>query len=79
MLSSAERTSQPPKPLVLYDDQLYHYGNFRNYPTDIITATQFPPRAEHSKLGQSVKPAALMSCSPQRQDDRMKRIFQEVR
>jgi hypothetical protein len=78
MLSSAERTPRPPKPPVLLDILLHQYGNTLNFPVDVVTISQFPRRAPHKKLQQSVKPAAkLISASPTH-DDRTKRIMREV-
>jgi len=77
MLSSAERTPRLPKPPVLHDIALRRYGNTLDFPVDIVTISQFPHRAPHVKLQQSVKPAKLISASPTH-DDRTKRIMQEV-
>ena len=78
MLSSAERIPRPSKPPVLNDIALRRYGNTLDFPVDIVTISQFPHRAPHEKLQQSVKPAAkLVSASPTH-DNRTRKIMREV-
>jgi hypothetical protein len=78
MLSSAERTSRPPYPPVLHDVVLGMYGNTLRFPVDVVTISQFPHRAAHTKLQQSVKPASNSISSGPTNDDRTKRIMREV-
>ena len=78
MLSSAERTARPPKPLVAYDYTFNLYGRTLEHPVDVVTITKFPNRAAHAKLLQSVRPAARLNSTAHTQDDRMKRIMREV-
>jgi hypothetical protein len=78
MLSSAERIPRPPKPPVRHDIALRRYGNTLDFPVDIVTISEFPHRAPHVKLQESVKPVAkLISASPTH-DGRTKRIMREV-
>ena len=79
MLSSAERTPSLPNPPVLHDFTLQRYGNIVAYPVDVVTISQFPHRAPHEKLQQSVKPVKpeVKLASPTH-DDRTKRIMREV-
>ena len=78
MLSSAERTPRHSKPPVLYDIVLRQYGNTLEYPVDVITISQFPHRAPHEKLQQSVKPVAKLTSASPTHDGRTKRIMREV-
>ena len=79
MLSSAERTPRLSKPPVLHDIMLHQYGNTLAFPVDVVTISQFPHRAPHEKLQQSVKPAAkLIPASLTHDDGRTKRIMREV-
>jgi len=77
MFSSAERTPRSSKPPVLHDFALRRYGNTLEFPTDVITISQFPGRAPHVKIQQSVKPVAKIIASPIH-DGRTKRIMREV-
>jgi len=80
MLSSAERTPRLSKRPVLHDITLRQYGNTLDFPVDVVTISQFPHRAPHAKLQQSVQPAAKLtseSAGPTH-DDRTKRIMREV-
>ncbi|KAJ7735835.1 hypothetical protein DFH07DRAFT_967025 [Mycena maculata] len=79
MLYSGERPFRPAKPVVYTEMQLQPYENFRSYPIDIVTADQFPPRAEHRKLKQRVKFATVSVTHPGGGDDRMKRIMREIK
>jgi hypothetical protein len=78
MLSSAERAPRS------IDRQFLSLNPFEStfrYPIDIITADQFPQRADHSRLKEHVEPASLMAVKPAAGkvgNDRMKRIMQEV-
>jgi len=78
MLSSAERTPRSPKPPVLHDIGLGQYGNTLHFPIDVVTISQFPRRAEHVKLQESVKPASNLISARPTHDDRTKRIMREV-
>jgi len=78
MLSSAERTARPPKPLVTYDYTFNLYGRTLDYPVDVVTIAKFPNRAAHAKLLQSVRPAARLNSTTHTHDDRTKRIMREV-
>lgn len=78
MLSSAERTARPPKPLVAYDYTFGLYGRTLDYPVDVVTITKFPNRAAHAKLLQIVRPAARLSSTAHTHDDRTKKIMREV-
>jgi len=78
MLSSAERIPRPPKPLVLNDFALIRYGDLLLFPIDVVTVSQFPRRAAHAKLMESVKPAANLTSVHSTHDDRTKRIMREV-
>ena len=78
MLSSAERSARPPKPLVAYDHTFNLYGRTLDYPVDVVTITEFPNRAAHAKLLQSVRPAARLNSTAHTHDDRTKRIMREV-
>ncbi len=78
ILSSAERTPRLSKPPVLHDIALRRYGNTLDFPVDVVTISQFPHRAPHKKLQQSVKPAAKSISASPSHDDRTKRIMREV-
>jgi hypothetical protein len=78
MLSSAERAPRPPKPPVLLDTELTQYGNTTQFPVDIVTISQFPSRAAHVRIQESVKPAANLASVRPINDDRTKRIMREV-
>ena len=78
MLSSAERTLRLSKPLVMHDIALRRYGNTLDYPVDVVTISQFPHRAPHEKLQQSVKPVAKLTSASLTNDGRTKRIMREV-
>ncbi|KAJ7472928.1 hypothetical protein B0H11DRAFT_1919124 [Mycena galericulata] len=78
MLSSGDRPVRERKPLVSTQKQLQAYGNYREYPIEIVTVDQFPPRAKHKKLKQPVKSAATSFVTRGGGDDRMKRIMREV-
>jgi hypothetical protein len=81
MLSSAERQSRsihlpPMRSSIL---PLGRYADVAQYPVDIITADQFPQRAEHRKLKEPVRPVSLAAGRPLfTASDRLKRIMQEV-
>jgi hypothetical protein len=78
MLSSAERTPRPPKPPVMHEAAFREYGNSLHFPVDVVTLSQFPHRAAHVKLQQSVKPAANLISAGPTHDQRIKRIMREV-
>jgi hypothetical protein len=78
MLSSAERILRPPKPPVLNDISLIRYGDLLRFPIDVVTVSQFPRRAAHAKLKESVRPAANLTSVHSTHDDRTKRIMREV-
>jgi ubiquitin-protein ligase len=78
MLSSAERTPRLSKRPVLTDTTLRQYGNTLDFPVDVVTISQFPHRAPHAKLQQSVQPAAKLTSGSPTHDDRTKRIMREV-
>jgi hypothetical protein len=78
MLSSAERTPRLSKRPVLHDITLHQYGNTLDFPVDVVTISQFPHRAPHAKLQQSVQPAAKLTSTGPTHDDRTKRIMREV-
>lgn len=78
MLSSAERPPRPPKPLVNSNYQLSRYGNRWEYPVDIVTVVEFPPRAEHAKINARVRPATLLLSEKPRSDEYTKRIMREL-
>ena len=78
MLSSAERPSRLSKRPVLHDITLRQYGNTLDFPVDVVTISQFPRRAPHAKLQQSVQPAARLTSAGPTHDDRTKRIMREV-
>jgi len=78
MLSSAERTLRLSKPLVMHDIALRRYGNALDFPVDVVTISQFPHRAPHEKLQQSVKPVAKLLSASSTNDGRTKRIMREV-
>jgi hypothetical protein len=78
MLSSAERPIRFSNPLVLHDHMLGRYMNTLYYPVDVVTISQFPHRAPHAKLQQSVQPAAKLTSASRTRDDRTKRIMREV-
>jgi hypothetical protein len=78
MLSSAERA---PRSIDRRFLSLDPFESTFRYPIDIITADQFPQRADHSRLNEHVEPASLMAVKPSAGglgNDRMKRIMQEV-
>jgi len=79
MLSSAERTDRTRMPLIFSDIQLAGYGNSWNYPVDVVTVDQFPPRARHAKLQAPVRPVSSLLGGSIGNDDRTKRIMREVR
>jgi hypothetical protein len=60
----------------LHDFALADLGNTLQFPIDIVTISQFPSRAAHTKLQETVKPAANLTATPG--DDRTKRIMREV-
>ncbi|KAJ7581814.1 hypothetical protein C8J56DRAFT_1029289 [Mycena floridula] len=77
MLNSAERPARLP---MKGFRSLQPYKNTFHHPIDEITMDIFPKRAEHSKLRQSVKPAAAASAARTfSTDDRLKRIMQEIK
>jgi len=78
MLSSAERTLRLPKPPVMHNIAFRRYGNTVDFPVDIVTISQFPHRAPHAKLEQSVQPAAKLTSASHTHDDRTRRIMREV-
>jgi hypothetical protein len=78
MLSSAERTSRPPEPLVLQDIIFSRYKDTRLFPVDIVTISHFPRRAAHAKLAEKVRPAADLISAVSGHNDRTKRIMREV-
>ena len=78
MLSSAERTPRLSKRPVLNNITLRQYGNTLDFPVDVVTISQFPHRAPHAKLQQSVQPAAKLTSARPTNDDRTKRIMREV-
>ena len=78
MLSSAERA---PRSIDRRFLSLDPFESTSRYPIDIITADQFPQRADHSRLKEHVEPASFMAAKPAAGglgNDRMKRIMQEV-
>lgn len=78
MLNSGER----PRSQMIAPRSLREYKDIHRYPIDKITIDQFPKRAEHPKLRESVRSAAstmtYSTSKAYRSDDRMKRIMQEV-
>jgi hypothetical protein len=78
MLSSAERPPRLPKLPIWHDIALAQYGNITQFPVDVVTISQFPSRAAHIKLQESVKPAANLIPTHPLHDDRTKRIMREV-
>jgi hypothetical protein len=78
MLSSAERTPRSPNLPIWHDIALAQYGNITQFPVDVVTISQFPSRAAHIKLQESVKPAANLTSARPIHDDRTKRIMREV-
>ncbi|KAJ7230547.1 hypothetical protein GGX14DRAFT_583780 [Mycena pura] len=77
MLSSAERPARPVNHAFL---SMPPFGDTFRYPIDIITADQFPQRADHLRLKEHVEPASLTAVKPSSGGtDRMKRIMQEIK
>ncbi|KAF8813008.1 hypothetical protein BYT27DRAFT_7181963, partial [Phlegmacium glaucopus] len=79
MLSSAERTPRLSKRPVLHGNMLRRYGNTLDFPVDVVTISQFPHRAPHAKLQQSVQPAAKLTSASPTHNDRTKRIMRELK
>jgi hypothetical protein len=78
MLSSAERAHRS---ISRRFHSLHPFESTSRHPIDIITADQFPQRADHSRLREHVEPVSLMAVKPSAGgpgNDRMKRIMQEV-
>ncbi|KAJ7677168.1 ubiquitin-conjugating enzyme/RWD-like protein [Mycena rosella] len=80
MLYSGDRPYRSAKPLVNTERQFQAYQNFSgSNAIDIVTVDMFPPRAEHKKLKQRVKSAAISVVRPGVGDERMKRIMREIK